>query len=72
MSAMVDPIVKRRILVIGGTGAQGLAVVNKLLAPAADGSPSPYTVRVLTRDPHSRRALELSLNGVELFGGELR
>ncbi|KZT67904.1 hypothetical protein DAEQUDRAFT_728393 [Daedalea quercina L-15889] len=37
-------------LVIGGTGAQGLAVIDKLLAPAGDDS-SPYAVRVVTRDP---------------------
>ncbi|KAH9914600.1 NAD-P-binding protein [Fomitopsis serialis] len=57
------------ILVIGGTGAQGLAIVDKLLAPAEDGSPSPYCVRVLTRDPQSKRAQELASKGVELFKG---
>ncbi|KAA1467630.1 NAD-P-binding protein [Dentipellis sp. KUC8613] len=54
------------ILVIGATGAQGLAVVDALLAPAADGSPSPYGVRALTRDPGSRRAQELKAKGVEV------
>lgn len=38
----------KRILVIGGTGAQGFAVVRALLAA----SPS-YTVRVLSRNPES-------------------
>ena len=60
---------KKLILVIGATGGQGTAVVDKLLAPAEDGSPSPYTVRALTRDPHSRRAKELAGKGVELFKG---
>ncbi|KAJ6505964.1 NAD-P-binding protein [Mycena vulgaris] len=57
------------ILVIGGTGAQGIAVINALLAPADDGSPSPYRVRVLTRDPASKRAKELVAQGVECVKG---
>lgn len=62
--------VKRLILIIGGTGAQGIAVVEALLAPAADGSPSPYRVRVLTRDVENPRAKRLAaLEGVELFTG---
>ncbi|KAJ7903557.1 NAD-P-binding protein [Mycena olivaceomarginata] len=48
------------ILVIGATGAQGLAVIDALLAPDANGKPSPYSVRALTRDTAGRRALELS------------
>ncbi|OCH84300.1 NAD(P)-binding protein [Obba rivulosa] len=58
-------ISKKLILVVGATGAQGLAVIDSLLAPAADGSPSPYAVRAVTRDPHSRRAQELTAKGVE-------
>lgn len=42
----------KRILVIGGTGAQGFAVVQALL----DASPS-FTVRVLSRDPNSPHVL---------------
>lgn len=57
------------ILVIGGTGAQGLAVVDALLNPQADGSPSPYSVRIFTRNPAHRRALELKEKGCELFQG---
>ena len=57
------------ILVIGGTGAQGMPVVQALLAPAQDGSPSPYAVRVLTRNPDSPRAKQLAAQGVELFKG---
>ncbi|KAI0045847.1 NAD-P-binding protein [Auriscalpium vulgare] len=54
------------ILVIGATGAQGLAVVDALLAPAADGSPSPYSVRAITRDPENKRAKGLAARGVQL------
>ena len=57
------------VLVIGGTGAQGLAVVDALLKPQADGSPSPYSVRVFTRNSTHRRALELKEKGCELFQG---
>ncbi|EIW58137.1 NAD-P-binding protein [Trametes versicolor FP-101664 SS1] len=66
---MSDIINKKLILVIGATGAQGIAVIDKLLEPAADGSPSPYAVRALTRDPASRRAKLLADNGVELAKG---
>lgn len=58
------------ILVIGATGAQGLAVIDALLAPSTDGSPSSYAVRALTRDPQSRRAQSLKAKGVELAQGE--
>ncbi|KAJ7035006.1 NAD-P-binding protein [Mycena alexandri] len=57
------------ILVIGGTGAQGTAVINSLLAPSEDGAPSPYQVRVLTRDPSSRRAKEFASRGIECVQG---
>ncbi|KAI0317730.1 NAD-P-binding protein [Amylostereum chailletii] len=60
---------KKLILVIGATGAQGRAVIDKLLAPAKDGSPSPYAVRGLTRDPTSKSAQELAGQGVELVTG---
>ena len=63
---------KKLILVIGATGAQGLAVIDALLAPAADGTPSPYAVRALTRDTQSRRAQLLASKGVEVVQGELR
>ncbi|EIM84014.1 NAD-P-binding protein [Stereum hirsutum FP-91666 SS1] len=56
----------KSILVIGATGAQGLAVIDALLAPSTDGSPLPYAVRALTRDPKSRRAQSLKAKGVEL------
>ncbi|OCH86621.1 NAD(P)-binding protein [Obba rivulosa] len=57
------------ILVVGATGAQGLAVIESLLAPREDGSPSPYAVRAVTRDPLSRRAEDLKAKGVEVVKG---
>ncbi|KAF7333752.1 NmrA domain-containing protein [Mycena venus] len=57
------------ILVIGATGAQGLAVIDALLAPDASGKPTPYSVRALTRDRAGQRALELSARGVECVKG---
>ncbi|OBZ72432.1 NmrA-like family domain-containing protein 1 [Grifola frondosa] len=57
------------ILVIGATGAQGSAVINKLLAPCSDGSPSPYAVRAMTRDLGSRRAKEFASRGIECVQG---
>ena len=60
---------KKLILVIGATGAQGQAVIDALLAPSADGGPSPYAIRALTRDPESRRAKELGAKGIEIFKG---
>ena len=65
----MSTVSKKVILVIGATGAQGLAVIDGLLAPSADGSPSPYSVRALTRNPDHRRALELAAKGVHLFRG---
>ena len=57
------------ILVFGATGAQGRHVVDSLLAHCQDGSPSPYTVRALTRDPEGKRALALCEKGIELVKG---
>lgn len=61
---------KKLVLVVGATGAQGLAVIDKLLAPCPDGTPSPYAVRALTRDPSSRRAKLLTDKGVECVKGK--
>ncbi len=61
----------RVILVIGATGAQGLAVIDALLKPGPDGFPSPYSVRALTRDPKSARAQALARKGVEVVEGTL-
>ncbi|KAJ6619706.1 NAD(P)-binding protein [Mycena sp. CBHHK59/15] len=60
---------QKTILVIGGTGAQGIAVVGALLASTYSGAPSPFRVRVLTRNPSSRRAKELAGRGVECVQG---
>ncbi|TFK52581.1 NAD(P)-binding protein, partial [Heliocybe sulcata] len=60
---------KKLILVIGATGAQGLAVIDALLAPSQDGSPSPYAVRALTRDPNNARARRLADKGVDVVKG---
>ncbi|KAK3346056.1 hypothetical protein B0T25DRAFT_506176 [Lasiosphaeria hispida] len=56
---------KSTIFIIGGTGAQGMPVVQGLVA---DGK---YAVRVLTRDPTSRRAQQLAGLGpdVQLVAG---
>ncbi|KIK55585.1 hypothetical protein GYMLUDRAFT_839191 [Collybiopsis luxurians FD-317 M1] len=60
---------KKLILVVGATGAQGKPVVSALLAPQDDGTPSPYSVRALTRDPTSAEAQSLAEVGAELFQG---
>ncbi|KAI0073329.1 NAD(P)-binding protein [Panus rudis PR-1116 ss-1] len=60
---------KKLILVIGATGAQGMAVIDQLLAPSVNGDPSPFIIRALTRDPESRRAQELKAKGVECVKG---
>ena len=61
---------KKLILVVGGTGAQGIAVIDALLEPSSDGTPSPYAIRVLTRNTEGRRAKELQAKGVELAVGK--
>lgn len=61
---------KKLILVIGATGAQGLRVIDALLAPSADGTPSPYAVRAFTRNPQGQRAVELASKGVEVVKGQ--
>ena len=61
---------KKIILVFGATGVQGFPVVDALLAPSPDGSPSPYAIRALTRDPDNYRAKALAAKGVELVKGE--
>ncbi len=61
---------RKLILVVGATGAQGSAVIDSLLAPRPDGTPSPYSVRALTRDPQSRRAKQLTSKGVQCVQGQ--
>lgn len=58
------------LLVIGATGAQGRAVIRALLeSKEDDGTPSPYTIRALTRNRTSKQAQELSALGVECVEG---
>ncbi|KAJ9144587.1 NmrA-like family domain-containing protein 1 [Pleurostoma richardsiae] len=45
---------KKKIFIIGGTGAQGMPVIRGLVSDGA------YAVRVLTRNPASPRAVELA------------
>ncbi|KAH8698439.1 hypothetical protein BGW36DRAFT_339526 [Talaromyces proteolyticus] len=52
---MSDPSNRPEILVIGGTGAQGIPVVEAL------GKSGRYTVRLFTRDPKSTRARTLAM-----------
>lgn len=59
---------QKLILVIGGTGAQGVPIVETL-ANASESGPA-YRVRVLTRDPASSRAQALVAHpNVELLKG---
>ncbi|KAF5373369.1 hypothetical protein D9757_009748 [Collybiopsis confluens] len=63
----------KKILVIGATGSQGIPVITSLLEPDETGNPSPYSVRVLTRNPESKKAKVLaSLSGVEVAKGARR
>ena len=62
--------IDKLILVIGGTGAQGLAVVKALLEPTSDGASSPYAVRILTRNPeHPKVKAEFNHPNIELVQG---
>ena len=56
---------KKRILVIGATGAQGGSVARALLAQEQ------YIVRILTRNPTSDKAIELLVAGAEIAVGDL-
>src|SRR5262249_53711758 len=68
-TAMKVPIHKL-ILVIGGTGAQGLAVVKALLEPTSERASSPYAVRILTRNPeHPKVKAEFNHPNIELVQG---
>jgi hypothetical protein len=75
---------KKLILVIGGTGAwslvkrgldidnyvgaQGLPVIKSLLS-TDNNAPSPYAVRVLTRDPSNPRSQDLKALGCDVVKG---
>ena len=62
--------IQKLVLVIGGTGAQGEAVVKALLESTSGGAPSPYAVRILTRDPdHPKGKAEFNHPNIELVQG---
>ena len=62
--------IDKLILVIGGTGAQGLAVVKALLEPPSDGASSLYAARILTRNPeHPKVKAEFNHPNIELMQG---
>jgi uncharacterized protein YbjT (DUF2867 family) len=58
----------QRLLVIGGTGAQGAAVVKALLE-----AKRPFQVRIMTRDPEDASIWDKFDNksGIELMKGKL-
>ena len=64
---------KKRILVIGGSGAQGAAVIKQLRRPdRSSGGSSPYTIRLLTRDPSHRIIKdELQSPDIEVVQGDV-
>src|SRR5213082_2019913 len=58
------------IFIIGGTGAQGQAVVKALLEPSSAGAPSPYAVRILTRNPdHPEVRTQFNHPNIQLVQG---
>ncbi|KAJ6538713.1 hypothetical protein B0H10DRAFT_2448677 [Mycena sp. CBHHK59/15] len=56
------------ILVIGATGAQGMAAIDGLLK-SRDGQPSPYRIRASTRDVNGARAKAIAAGGTECVEG---
>src|SRR5947199_10797428 len=55
---------------IGGTSAQRQAVVKSLLVPSSAGAPSPYAVRILTRNPdHPEVRTQFNHPNIELVQG---
>lgn len=65
---LVAVMESQRILVIGGTGAQGAAVVKSLLE-----AEQPYRIRILTRNPADASTLAKfpPESGVELVKGKI-
>jgi saccharopine dehydrogenase-like NADP-dependent oxidoreductase len=53
----------RKIVIVGGTGKQGSAVINSLLKSS---SSSVIDIITLTRNTQSKKAQELKEHGVEL------
>ncbi|KIY67245.1 temperature associated repressor [Cylindrobasidium torrendii FP15055 ss-10] len=59
-----------KILIVGATGLQGGAVVDRLLA-AREQADQPYSLSALTRDPNSKSAKALASSGIEVIQGGL-
>jgi uncharacterized protein YbjT (DUF2867 family) len=59
---------QRKIVIIGGTGNQGSAVITALLNSS---SASLIHLTTLTRSPQSKKAQELKQSGVELVQTDL-
>ena len=59
---MTSEQTQRKIIIIGGTGKQGSAVINALLLSKS--APSLHLL-TLTRNPQSKKALELKERGVQ-------
>jgi uncharacterized protein YbjT (DUF2867 family) len=58
---------KKLITVFGATGAQGGGLAKAIL----NDSTSEFTVRAITRDPKSEKAMELSRMGAEVVAGDI-
>ena len=56
---------KPLLVVLGATGNQGGSVIAHFLSL----SPSPYTLRAITRNPSSAKAVSLASQGVEIAAG---
>lgn len=57
---------KPLLVVLGATGNQGGSVISHFLSL----SPSPYALRVVTRDTSSTKAKSLATQGVEVVFGD--
>ena len=57
---------KPLLVVLGATGSQGGSVIGDFLAL----SPSPYTLRAVTRNTSSVKAISLTSQGVEVVAGD--
>jgi uncharacterized protein YbjT (DUF2867 family) len=55
------------ILVTGGTGRQGRALIKSLLAAP---NASTFKIYVLSRNPHSSTAIKLKEQGIEIIQGD--
>lgn len=58
---------KKIIAIVGATGAQGGGLARAILSDPN----SEFTVRALSRDPHSDKAKELAAMGAEIIAGDI-